>query len=320
MAFELWVVLVAGAAVGLAILMFGTAWVAFFPWLPRDLGGAPNLDPAARKVQIAVQKDDSIDGWFLPGRGSAVVLVLHGYGRNHHRAWRYGSFLNDAGYGVLVIDFRSSRAWKSGGRKPTTLGHHELPDAQAALGWLRDQPELSGQTIGVLGESLGGSVALLLAAANPHVGAVVVDCAFSTGAHALDDSSERWVGVPRWPTTAIARSLGRAVTGYDPGAMDAVTAAAALTERPILFIHCLRDNRLSPKQAHVLWSAAGSKDDLWTIPEAGHNEGWIKRRRQYEARVLAFFDRYLLGEGSGFDDGPHGPSEIAKPVPLEDAG
>lgn len=283
----------AALAVVVVLAAVVAAWLALFPWLPRDLGGAPNLDRRARRVKIPLEDGDALDGWLLPGSRRAVVLVLHGYGRDHHRAWRYGAFLNAAGYAVFTMDFRSSRAFHSGRRKPTTLGHHELPDAVAALHWIASEPTLAGCAVGVLGESLGGSVALLAAATEPAVTALVVDGAFATGLHALEDSSERWARMPRQPTASIARSLGRALTGYDPGVVDAVEAAATLRARPILFIHGLEDNRLSEAQARLLWEAAGAKDPIWEIPGVGHNEGWLRCREDYEARVLTFLGRHL---------------------------
>lgn len=287
----------AGAGV-VAVAAGGAAWLALFPFVPRDLGGAPDLDALARRLRIPVG-DDAVDAWYVPGTRRALVLVLHGYGREHTRAWRYGSFLHRAGYGVLTLDFRSSRKRGSGRRLPTTLGHHELPDARAALAWVRRQPELVGHGIAVLGESLGGAVALLLAAEAPEIQAVVVDGAFATGRDAIEDSSERWARVPRRPAAALARALGRAATGHDPGALDAVAAAARLTTRPIYFIHGLKDNRVSERQVRRLWKAAGAKDALWVVRDAGHNEPWIRRPEEYRRRVLEFLEAHVAAGETG---------------------
>jgi len=284
----------AGAAVSASVL------VGLYPPFPSDLGGVPNLDRRARRVRIPVGADDAIDGWLLRGTRPAVVLVFHGFGRMHHRAWRYGAFLNRAGFHVLTVDFRSSRRF---GRKPTTLGHFELGDAEAALAWLGREPELEGCRIGVFGESLGGAVALILAGRDPRVRSLVVDCPFASGMRALEDACERLAGVPRWPSAAILRSLTRAATGRDPGAIDALEATARLTERPVFFIHGMQDPRLSPEQTRDLWRAAGAKDPLWLIPNAGHNEGWLRERALYERRVSDFFARSLLDQGDGLPAG-----------------
>jgi dipeptidyl aminopeptidase/acylaminoacyl peptidase len=287
------VVVIAIVALGVAMLL------GLYPHLPRDLGGAPNLDRAARRVRIPVDEDDALDGWLLAPRETAVVLVLHGYGRDHSRAWRYAAFLHAAGYGVLAVNFRSSR-WSR--RLPTTLGHHEIVDTQAALDWLRAEPALAGHALGLLGESLGGSVALIVAAANPEVAAVMADGPFVHATLALEDSSERWARLPR-RSAHLARALGRVVTGRDLGEVDVEPAAAQLADRPLFLVHALEDNRLSSEHTRRLWRAAGAKDPLWLIPGAGHNEGWKRHRAEYERRALAFFDRHLLGRGMGIPPG-----------------
>jgi uncharacterized protein len=284
----------------LVLFVGGSTWVAFYPPVPVDLGGVENLDTRARPVRIPLAGGDALGGWYLPPRNGAVVLLLHGYGRDHTHTWRYGGFLSRAGYGVLAFDCRSSR---SVSRVPTTLGHYELDDARAALAWLRTQPATRSARIGLLGESLGGSVALLLGAESPDVRALVVDCAFANGGEALGDACERWAHLPRWPSAPLFRAMGRAFTGYDPGALDAVAAASALRDRPILFIHSLKDDRLSPAHPRELWSAAGGKDPLWIIADAGHNQGWVVHRDLYEARVLAFLDHHLRGRGPGLPAG-----------------
>jgi dipeptidyl aminopeptidase/acylaminoacyl peptidase len=274
----------------LALFAAGSGWLAIYPPVPRDLDGAPDLDAVARAVRIPVGSD-SLDGWTLAGREPAVVIVFHGYGRDHTRAWRYAQFLNGAGYGVVTVNFRSSRARD---RRPTTLGHHELADAEATLAWVRSRPETRGARIAVLGESLGASVGLVLAARHPEIAAVVADCPFATGRRAVEDSMERWAHLPR-ALAALACRVGRAWTGCDPCAFNVLAAAESLGARPLFLIHAARDDRFSPEQARDLWRAAGAKDELWLL-DTGHNEGWQLHREEYERRVLAFFDRALEPE------------------------
>jgi pimeloyl-ACP methyl ester carboxylesterase len=282
----------------LSLFAGGSMWLAFYPPVPTDLGGVESLDARAERVRIPLAGGDALDGWYLAGHEPGAILLLHGYGRNHQRLWRYGGFLHRAGYSLLLVDFRSSRR---ADRLPTTLGHYELADGRAALAWLVRRA--GSAPVGVFGESLGGTVALLLAAETPAVRAVVADCPFATGERALEDSFERWARLPRWPSAAIARAIAWRVTGVDPAATDAVTASRALEGRPAFVIHAVRDNRLSPEQGRDLWNAAGRGGPLWVIPDAGHNEGWIRERGLYESRVTAFFDRHLLARGPGLPAG-----------------
>jgi dipeptidyl aminopeptidase/acylaminoacyl peptidase len=285
----------------------GAALLALYPWVPRDLGGAPDLDRRARRVRIPLADGDALDAWRLDGREPAAVLILHGYGRDHSRAWRYGAFLHAAGYSIVTFDFRSSRRRR---RLPTTLGHHELPEAEAALAWMRGEPSLAGHRIGVLGESLGGAVAVCLAGRHDDVAALVADCPFAHAALALEDASQRWARLPR-AAGRMMRVLGRAATGVDPGGLTPEAWATRLTTRPAFFIHALRDDRLSPEHARRLWRAAGAKDPLWLIPGAGHNEGWRRHPAEYARAVTAFYDRHLLGRGPGVPPGEHHRAPVA---------
>jgi fermentation-respiration switch protein FrsA (DUF1100 family) len=273
-----------------AFLFGGSGWLMFYPPVPPDLDGAPDLDGEAQRVRIAVAAGDSLDGWLLRGDRPGAILLLHGYGRKHDRSWRYAQFLAREGYTLLAVDFRSSR---ERGRKPTTLGHYERADAEAAWTWLRAQPWARGAPAGVLGESLGASVALALAADHEDVLAVVADCPFASADRALEDTFRRKARLPRWPAVPFARALGRAVTGHDPGAFDVMPAAGKLTSRPVYFIHARDDDRMDPTQARDLWRAAGAKDPIWLIEDAGHNEGWLAHREDYEARISAFFAEHL---------------------------
>ena len=273
-----------------ALFAAGSGWLVFYPPVPQDLDGAPNLDSVARAVRIPVA-GDSLDGWYLAGRRPGVVIVFHGYGRDHTRAWRYAQFLTRAGYGVLTVNFRSSRARD---RKPTTLGVYELPDAEAALAWVESGP-LGGAAIGVLGESLGGSVGLVLAARHPEIAAVVADCPFASGRRAIEDAIERWAHLPRQPFGSLACGCARIATGCDPCALDVTAAAESLRSRPLFFVHAARDDRFSTAQARDLWRAAGAKDELWLV-EVGHTEAWQAHRVEYERRVLGFFARAFAGK------------------------
>ncbi|MBI1798288.1 MAG: alpha/beta fold hydrolase [Candidatus Eisenbacteria bacterium] len=271
----------------LILFLAGSAWLALYPGVPADLGGVPNLDSRATRVSIPVGGADHLDGFLILGSRRALVVIFHGYGRDHTRAWRYGRFLSKAGFSVLAADFRSSRA---ADRKPTTLGFYEVEDARAVLDWTRSDARTRALPLALLGESLGGSVALAVAAEHPEVRAVIADCPFVSGARALDDALERWAHVPRWPAASITAAMAERLTGHDPRALDVLAAARRLDRTPVLFIASERDDRLSAGETRDLWRAAGAKDPIWILADCGHNQAWLRHRAEYERRVLAFLE------------------------------
>jgi dienelactone hydrolase len=292
-----------------AVLLFGAGsfWLALYPTVPADFAGFAALDAQARRGTIPLDDGDSLDAWWLPGRADAVVVLFHGYGRDHRRLWRYADALRRSGFTTVTFDFRSGRARD---RKPTTLGHHELEDARAALDWVRAQPRWSRAALGVFGESLGGSVALAVAAERGDVSAVAVDAAFANGEQAISDAWWREARIPGAIAAPLTRLLGRLVTGVDPGALDVVPAARSLADRPLYFVQGLSDRRVSPDQTRDLWEAAGSDDPLWLVAGAGHNRAWRLHRRLYGLRLRRFFEHALLGRGAPLPGG-----ELTDPGP-----
>jgi pimeloyl-ACP methyl ester carboxylesterase len=262
-------------------------WLSLYPPLPPDLGGARDLDGDATHVRIGVAPGDSLDAWVVRGERPAGVVLLHGYGRDHHRVWRYGGFLNRAGYWVVAYDARSSRR---AGRLPTTLGHHEVEDAAAVLRFLRDHPVAPGVSWALFGESLGGSVALVAAASDTSVRAVIADSGFSDGRQALRDACSILAPPLGHLLAPPVRLWGRVWTGVDPAGLDALSAARALEHRPVFFIHGTRDWRVRPAQTVALWEAAGRRHPLWLVEGAGHNQAWRRHPDRYAARVLEFLE------------------------------
>lgn len=269
----------------LLLLAAGSAYLALYPHVPDDLGGVENLDARAQKLRIPVGEDDHVDAWWVPGERQALVVFFPGYARRHDRAWRYAQFLRKDGYGVLAVDFRSTRLWN---RKPTTLGFWEVVDARAVLDWVAAQPQWKGHRVAVFGESLGGSTALVVASERPDIAAVVVDCPFSTGDDAVRDAFSCVLKLPAWPLAPISRALGAKLTGHDPGTLDATTALRRFETRPVLLVQSTMADRFSMRQVEALSAASPPGVREWRVDDAGHNQAWLHHREAYETRVRDF--------------------------------
>jgi pimeloyl-ACP methyl ester carboxylesterase len=150
-----------------------------------------------------------------------TVLLLHGFASSAAQNWRNTGWyraLNRAGRQVVALDFRGH----GGSDKPhdrSDYGEKLLDDALAVL------DAASVQACDVFGYSMGGSVALLLAAGHPHrIRRLIVA---GVGASYLERAL---------PTEAIARALETA---------EAATGILPLAGRFRLFANQLGKDRLA---------------------------------------------------------------------------
>jgi hypothetical protein len=102
-----------------------------------------------------------IHGWYVAHEhSSAAVLFAHGNAGNiTHRDHVFRALHDEVGVSVLIFDYRGYG--RSSG-KPT--GQGILADARAARAWLARREKIPENAIVVMGESIGGAVAVDLAA------------------------------------------------------------------------------------------------------------------------------------------------------------
>jgi ABC-2 type transport system ATP-binding protein len=116
---------------------------------------------------------------YLPsGRDGKVPAVLlgHGFGGTKNSVSDDAESLAARGYAVLTWTARGFGA--SGGEIHLDSPDYEVKDAQRLLDWLAKRPEVQTDAagdprVGVVGGSYGGALALLLAAQDPRVDAIV---------------------------------------------------------------------------------------------------------------------------------------------------
>jgi uncharacterized protein len=112
-----------------------------------------------------------------PGSGPhPAVVLLHGFTGNasesHFMFTRLARQLAADGLAALRFDCRGS-GWSDGEFVEVTV-EREVADARAALDYLARQPEIDHARLGLLGFSLGGCVAALVAGRDPRVQALVL--------------------------------------------------------------------------------------------------------------------------------------------------
>lgn len=225
---------------------------------PADLG------LAYRDVWFEATDGTPLHGWFLPARGDPKGLLLHLHGNAGNVAAHLGfvAWLPAEGISVLTVDYRGYG--RSGGT-PTLSGVHR--DAEAALAQalvLQSAEGMAARPLGVLGQSLGGSVAVTALARSElkeRFGLLVIDGAFSGYRQVVRDKlAEFWL---TWPIKGLASA------GIDEG-YDPVDAIATLAPLPLLILHGDLDPVVPIAHAKALYEAAQEPKQLWVVRGGGH--------------------------------------------------
>jgi dienelactone hydrolase len=252
--------------------------------------GLPVARLGAAHQDVAFQTKDglTLKGWYVPSRNGAAVVVAPGRSGTQ----RHARMLVRHGYGVLVFDRRGEG--ESDG-DPNAFGWAADRDLKAAEVFLAARPDVDPQRIGGLGLSVGGETLLQAAAEERGFRAVVADGA---GARSLREDlarsdRDKWGEIP----TSVVITAGTALFSNQAPPPNLKGLVARIAPRSVLFIYGEhgQPNEINLTQKYYKW--AGEPKALWEVPDAGHTRGLSVRPREYQRRVLTFFDLALAKRG-----------------------
>jgi pimeloyl-ACP methyl ester carboxylesterase len=248
---------------------------------PRDAPGA--FAPGRSFRSVSIETDGlSLAGWYVPTRNRSAIVVYPA------RSWtrEQAELLARAGYGVLALDMRG---YGESDGDPNAFGWGRTGDIEAALDWLETRAGVDPARLGGLGLSVGGEQMIEAAADDPRLRAVVADGA---GVRSVREELVRGpaalASIPQEAVmTAALAILGN---GTPPPALD--DAAADISPRALFLIEAGQ-----PAGGEDLddeyFEAAGEPKRLWVVPGAEHTKGVDVAPREYAARIVSFFDRFL---------------------------
>lgn len=216
--------------------------------------------------QISVTTEDGLDLvglYWTPAEGqSDIILVLHGRRDNAGRMAGYVQRLVEAGRGVLVASYRG---FNDNPGSPNETGL--ITDAQAFFRYAEQQAGSDGD-IYVFGHSLGGAVAIQLAARE------VLD-----GVITLGTFSDLGEAAPYFSEILI------------PDSWESIVALAGV-EEPLLFIHGADDNYVEPANSERLYRATCSLAALAIIDGVRHRPNF----RLIQPLIVAWVDALETGK------------------------
>jgi uncharacterized protein len=284
-----------------ALMITGITSGAAALWLGARLA-APNLHPVgptaagATAVVIADAGDAPVAGWLIPGRTDAAVLLMHGSGGDRRSMLARARMLNAAGYTALTIDLPANG--ESPGRV-TTEGYGESRGAQAAVAWLRRQPEV--RRVGIIGFSLGGAAALLGPQGPLPVDALVLEAVYPTIEEAVANRIRLRLGPwSGWLHPLFTWQI-HPRSGVSPADLRPLERIGAV-RCPVLVIGGGADRHTPPDETHRLFAAAPEPKRLWIVPGAVHRDFEAAAPAQYRRQVLDFLD-WALTPTAGADTG-----------------
>lgn len=199
----------------------------------------------ARPDDLNVTTEDGLTlrGYVWPGAADDrdVVIFLHGRGSNQGVGAKYAEYLTGRGDHVIVASYRGF-----GGNPGTPSQAGLMRDGRAFVAKAREIGGPDARII-LVGHSLGGAVALHVAATVPVAGIVTLST-FDR----FDESA------PAYAAALLPDKWNN---------LDAATKIDA----PLVMIHGKADDRVDQEQADALLGAAHAPALLISVPGATHN-------------------------------------------------
>ncbi len=239
---------------------------------------------AYRDIELQAADGTRLHAWWLPAKVGTPVkgTVLHLHGNGGNLAWHLGGvhWLPEQGYQVLMLDYRG---YGLSAGKPSLPAVYQ--DIDAAFAWLEQAPEVRGQPLFVLGQSLGGALAVHYLAAHPERRSAV-------RAMALDGvpASYRDVARHALSTSWLTWPLQVPLSWLVPDADSAIHGIDKLEGLPLLIYHSVDDTIVPLSNGRRLYQAA-RPPRAFQATRGAHVQTFAEPA--WRASLLAFFETPL---------------------------
>jgi uncharacterized protein len=270
------------------------------PDAPRD-PSAFGLD--YHEVSFQTHDGSTIRGWLIPGPpgSSAAIVAAHPRAGDRRAFLAQVPFFHGLGLSVLLFDFREHGASDGAGRG-MSLGYREAQDISAAVDFIKR--EAAVERVAVIGQSLGGSSAILAAAQDSSIDAVIADSSIASFNDYIYDMGEQAIadsrvlrGLPLpprpswWPAPVVSLTAARIGAPRITAPIDVI---AQISPRPVLLIHGTADEAVDAAHSRALYDRASGPKELWIVPGGSHCRAFSEFPAEYTSRLSAFLRQSLL--------------------------
>jgi dipeptidyl aminopeptidase/acylaminoacyl peptidase len=269
----------------------------------------PEHDPSLlglpfEEIEVPTPAGAPLPAWWIPARDGApgpAVLLVHGWESARDRTLPNAQVLHAAGFHVLTLDIRGHGA-NPPDELPLTAGEFGA-DALAGVRALLERLDVTA--VGVLGHSMGGIGALLAAAAEPRVGAVVAASA-PADPYRLTRQTFRLARLPlpgplAYPLAWLTTHVFLQPRGHTVRSVSAARAIATY-RGPVLLIHGDADRVVPVSHLRRLERSArrARRHDPDSAPVEvlvlrGGEHSWLYESADYRGAVARFLATSLGG-------------------------
>ena len=255
---------------------------------------------AYEEVTLVTSDGLNLSAWYLPNEtGRGTVIYCHGHLNHRGQMLDQAAFLHENGFGGVLFDFR--RHGDSEGDL-TTFGYYEWRDVQAALRYAVEKRG-EGEPVILWGISMGAATALLAAAEEPGVDAVIAESSFYAASETLRSDLKRMFGLPTVPYGYLTGITTELRVGIQIDSLDIGRAVSGLQDVSVLLVGGTADRRMPLSNNERLYERIpGANKELLVVDGATHGDVWEMGREAYGEKVLSFL------AASGFLDGPEPPA------------
>jgi len=227
------------------------------------------LDLDYEEVTITTRDGERLGAWFVPHPDSrGVVLYFHGNAGNISERVDLLPIFHDLHLSTCIIDYRGYG--RSTGR-PTEAGTYR--DAEAAWHYLTDTRGIPPHEIIIHGCSLGGAIALWLAAQH-RPGVLVVGSTFLNIRRIAREM------FPVFPVTLLSRIK------YDN------LKRIRQVHCPVLVMHSTEDDLIPFEHGRKLFAAANPPKEFLEL-RGEHGDALLVSREQLRGTLDAFLNKYF---------------------------
>ena len=281
------VLLVTGPLILLKPVRRKKGWYARFTNLlePKDAG--------LPQENVIVETFDGLklSCWYVHQKKKArgTIIYLHGVGDCKIAGVAFARSLYEKGFNVFLYD---SRQHGESEGYYCTYGFYEKQDVSAVISYLQSRTDVKIGKIGVFGTSMGGAVAILSAANDHRIAAVISEGTYTSLRVVFVDYQKRIIKLPWHFLRNIALVQSQKLANFKARLVAPIEDIKRV-HVPILIVHGKNDLFIKSDYSKRLYNAANDPKQLLLIEGADHNDVWDIGGEPYENSIASFFEKFL---------------------------